>query len=165
MNDDHSQRYTVREASELLGITPEAVRARLFRGTLQRETGDDGTVFVVLHAPPRSDQSSDQSSAQALIVERLDSQLEDMREQVAFLRHELDQRTEEIRRRDTIIAQLTQRIPELTSGSSSEASGPPEASEYPLTAAEPSEATGPQTPQKRETPAETPPWWRRMFGG
>ena len=53
----------------------------------------------------------DQSGDQSLIAEHLDSQLADMRKQDEYLRRELEHRTQEIRRRDTIIAQLTQRIP------------------------------------------------------
>ena len=42
------QRVTVADAALLLGISEDAVRSRLRRGTLRRETGGDGTVFVVL---------------------------------------------------------------------------------------------------------------------
>jgi len=163
MNADHSQHYTVKEAAELLGITPEAVRARLFRGTLQRETGDDGTVYVVLRTQPNDDQSHDQSTTQGLMLERLDSQLEDMREQVAFLRLELDHRTEEIRRRDTIIAQLTQRIPELPApeehhGGSSDEPGARE------TATERESRGDDDAPPLRQGPTKPRSLWRRIFG-
>jgi len=100
-----------------------------------------------------------------LIVERLDSQLEDMREQVAFLRHELDQRTEEIRRRDTIIAQLAQRIPELPAGEPSSPPSEATAGGGPETPSDASQVRGKGTPPEAETPAEPRPWWRRMFGG
>src|SRR4051812_34402520 len=43
---------TVKDAATVLDISPEAVRARLKRGTLQRETGEDGTVYVRLDADP-----------------------------------------------------------------------------------------------------------------
>jgi|SRR5215204_609652 len=164
MNADHSKRYTVREAAELLNITPEAVRARLFRGTLQRETGDDGTVYVVLRTQPNADQSHDQSTTQVLMLERLDSQLEDMREQVAFLRRELDHRTDEIRRRDTIIAQLTQRIPELPApeehhASSSDETGAPETATEREGGGDDDDA-----PPLRQWPTKPRSLWRRMFG-
>src|SRR4028118_2088563 len=42
------QRVTVADAALLLGLSEDAVRSRLRRGTLRRETGRDGTVFVVL---------------------------------------------------------------------------------------------------------------------
>src|SRR5215204_3676508 len=151
MNADHSKRYTVREAAELLNITPEAVRARLFRGTLQRETGDGGTVYVVLRTQPNSDQSHDQSTTQVLM-------------QVAFLRRELDHRTDEIRRRDTIIAQLTQRIPELPApeehhASSSDETGAPETATEREGGGDDDDA-----PPLRQWPTKPRSLWRRMFG-
>jgi hypothetical protein len=42
------RRVTVKEATDLLGISPEAVRARIKRGTLYKEKGSDGTVYVWL---------------------------------------------------------------------------------------------------------------------
>src|SRR4051794_31984392 len=42
------QRVTVADAALLLGLSEDAVRSRLRRGTLRRETSRDGTVFVVL---------------------------------------------------------------------------------------------------------------------
>ncbi len=42
------RRVTVKEAADLLGISPEAVRARIKRGTLYKEKGSDGTVYVWL---------------------------------------------------------------------------------------------------------------------
>jgi hypothetical protein len=41
-NSDETQRYTVPEAARVLRITPEAVRARLSRGTLELEKTPDG---------------------------------------------------------------------------------------------------------------------------
>jgi hypothetical protein len=107
-NDAQSQRVTVKQAAKLLGVTPEAVRARLFRGTLEREEGDDGTVCVRLHANQlRSD--ADQSGAQAPLAPYLERLLDE----VAHLRqllYEADERARENRR---IIAALRSSIPEL----------------------------------------------------
>src|SRR5829696_8080042 len=55
-------RVTVQEAAEALGITVEAVRARIKRGKLRREKGEGGTVYVWLDAAqtqPDKDQTSD----------------------------------------------------------------------------------------------------------
>ncbi len=41
---------TVQEAAKALGITPEAVRGRIQRGTLPKEKAKDGTVYVRLIA-------------------------------------------------------------------------------------------------------------------
>ena len=100
------RRVTVREAAKLLGISPEAVRARIKRGTLRKDKGLDGTVFVRLDAEQtrsNGDRSSDESDVSADHM-RLVATLE---EQVSFLRAELVTRNEELRRKDHIIAALT----------------------------------------------------------
>ena len=50
------RRVTVAEAALLLGLSEDAVRSRLKRGTLRRETGADGTVLVVLGDTDTTDQ-------------------------------------------------------------------------------------------------------------
>jgi hypothetical protein len=110
------RRVTVAEASEILGITAEAVRTRIKRGKLDsvKEPPDrTGTVYVLLEADqtgPNIDptiQGQDQTSDQTRPDEGL---VEALREQVAYLQgviatrdRELEQRADEIRRRDTAL--------------------------------------------------------------
>jgi len=83
----------------------------------------------------------------------------DLRDRVAFLERQLEGRVEEIRRRDHIIAALTERIPPAIEAPDHEK--PPRAPES--TAEEPATATpvragaAPGGPRRR--------WWRRAFGG
>ncbi len=156
---DH--RFTVPEAAEALGISPEAVRARIHRGTLRKEKDPDGTVYVRLNVDrsrSNGDDTSDSTPDRSTLEEIL-------RDQVAYLREQLDRereaRTEERRRQDTIIAQLTQanaslarRVPEL------------EAPREPRDAPEEPEGDTPTTngaPQEAAEPRSS--WWRRWFGG
>src|SRR5215208_3352602 len=64
MGEDQSQtgrrRLTVAEASAVLGVTVEAVRGRIKRGTLDHERTDKG-VFVLLEEQSY-DQSTDRTS-------------------------------------------------------------------------------------------------------
>jgi hypothetical protein len=150
-------RMTVQEAASALGITVEAVRGRMHRGKYGREKGEDGRVYVVLtpdqlangrersasrsgptEAPVGPNLGERSSTVREWSAEGVDL-VEDLRNHIAFLRAELESRNEEIRRReeehreearrkDTIIAQLTQRIPELEA--------PPETRESPVTASE-----------------------------
>jgi hypothetical protein len=71
MGEDQSQtgrrRLTVAEASEILGVTVEAVRGRIKRGTLEHER-DSGAVYVLLDTDqpttgrqPGDDQPTDQA--------------------------------------------------------------------------------------------------------
>ena len=103
------------------------------------------------------------------LLEAKDETIADLRERVAFLERQLEGRAEEIRRRDHIIASLTERIPPAI-----EAPDPSRARE---SAAEeparmtPSGAEGPQTASERSRgAAESPvrrsllrPWWKRVF--
>ena len=96
------QRVSVREAAEILGITREAVRKRISRGTLAAEKVDGEWVIGL---PGR--ESSGQDAGSTALVEQL-------RGEVEWLRRELDTRTEEIRRRDHIIAGFQRQLPANT---------------------------------------------------
>ena len=145
------RRYTVNEAAELLGISAEAVRARINRCTLAKEKDADGTVYVRLDAAhthtdgrPDGDATGDHTLAESKAFEL-------MQEQVDYLCQQLEVWQEEARRKDHIIAALTDRIPKL---------------EAPASATEPRES--PQRPSEEgEGPVpddgERPSWWRRFF--
>jgi hypothetical protein len=106
----------VAEAAEILGITAEAVRTRIKRGKLDsiKEPPDrTGTVYVLLEADQTGPntgptlQGQDQTTDETPQGERL---VETLREQVAYLQgviatrdRELEQRAEEIRRRDAAL--------------------------------------------------------------
>src|SRR5215208_7734059 len=110
------RRLTVHQAAKVLGITPEAVRSRTQRGTLAKEKGDDGTVYVRLNddqlrtnADKQTDQSTyigDQTDDQSQLVEHMASEIEHLREMLAL-------RDEEIRRRDHLLAAALERIPAI----------------------------------------------------
>jgi len=93
---------------------------RIKRGTLASEKVG-GTVYVLLESEQTrtgSDQTGDQTVDQTAVLTTDQTALVDaLQAEVQFLREELQRReevhTEENRRKDTIIAQLTQRIPEL----------------------------------------------------
>jgi hypothetical protein len=94
--------------------------------------------------------------------------VEELRDHLAFLRAELEARNEEIRRReeehreearrkDTIIAQLTQRIPELPSASSLERRDVPETALEDI-------GTGDDVTSEAQKPVEHRSWLHRFFG-
>jgi hypothetical protein len=89
-------RHTYKEAARALGLSTEAVRRRVRRGTLPSERDPDGTVRVILDADQaRPDETN------------LTDQL---RSEVAYLR-------EENQRKDHIIAALVQKVPALQAAS------------------------------------------------
>jgi hypothetical protein len=140
------RRYTVAEAADTLGISQAAVRARIHRGTLKTER-EDGTVYVWFDAEHYAEHHANNATD---VVEVLREQNGDLREQIEFLRDEL-------RRKDTIIMAMTQRIPELEP-----------AQERPEAPTDASEQPGRVDPRAMNGDAkegsERVSWWRKMFG-
>ncbi len=130
------RRVTVKEAAGILGISPEAVRARIKRGTLHKEKDQDGTVYVRLDGDGTGDGTHYAHQGRD--------------ELVAQLRAEVEAWREESRRKDHIIAALVQRVPEL------------EAARDETQAPEPS-GSGDVPPEPEEA-AQPRSWWRRFFG-
>jgi hypothetical protein len=152
---------TVVEAAEILGITPDAVRSRLRRDTLKRSSkrGEDGAVLVVMPAPKNADQSgnqsetvSDQSTDQSVDQSATDRDASPTVALVERMASEIDWLRREVERKDTIIMQMAQRIPELEAPS-----GPRESRE---TSAE-GKGSLDDVPHDQERRS----WWRRIFEG
>lgn len=123
------QRVAVAQAAEILGVTVEAIRGRIKRGTLDHER-HSGRVYVLLDADqptnrtrPDTDQTTDrlQSESSALISE--------LRERVASLEHQLDLEREANRENRRLLAAALERIPP-------QLEAPSEARESPQTVAE-----------------------------
>ena len=95
-----------------MGITEGAVRSRIKRGTLPT-TKERGTVFVLL-----GDGTSGANQTPNIGVPGDQSELiASLQDQIRYLREQLDAereaRTEELRRHDTVVAQLTSKIPAI----------------------------------------------------
>jgi hypothetical protein len=154
------RRVTVAQAAVLLGVSEDAVRSRLKRGTLSKEKDADGTVFVVLGANGRpgrpatnGDRPATDESALALMQAHLDS----LFEQLTYLRYQLDQEREANHENRRIISGLVQRVPEL---------GPAhEPRDVPGTAPREQEGVDPRpATEGAQEGSEPRSWWRRFFG-
>jgi len=149
--DSRIERLSVPEAAERLGISASAVRKRVERGNLPADKDDDGRLFVYLDTEEvRRATVRDTSHEKGSLG--FDELLEELREQNMFLREELATRNEELRRKDTILMTMAQRIPELE---------PREPQEGPVRASESASST-PPPPEQQE--GSERPWWRRFFG-
>src|ERR687895_1740621 len=186
---EHSRerrRVTVAEASEILGITAEAVRTRIKRGKLDsvKEPPDrTGTVYVLLEVDqtgPNMDptsQSQDRTPDQAALVETLREQVAYLQSVIATRDQELALRAEEIRRRDTALergqqlaALFADRLQALEAPtSSSEARESPQTVEEEPGRAEPRPSTEdrqepPEAFGSRGSGTARGSLWRRIFG-
>jgi hypothetical protein len=146
----HGHRYTVNEAAGVLGISAEAVRARINRGTLPKEKDADGTVYVRMnvdhtHPNDRTDGhmngSTDGDHTTDHTVSNDSVAFQIMQDQVAFLRAELE-------RKDAILLTMAQRIPELDAA--------PEPRGDPVSPSEDSTIGESPEPARRS-------WWRRLL--
>jgi hypothetical protein len=176
----NSRRVTVAEAAEILGITAEAVRTRIKRGKLEsvKDPPDrTGTVYVLLQAdhtgpnidptPQLQDQTRDQTRERGELAEALREQVAYLQGVIATRDRELEQRAEEIRRRDMALereqqltAMFATRLGELEPAQEARESpeGPGPTETYTPSPAGPHAAT-----ESSGASAEGRPWWRRMF--
>jgi hypothetical protein len=124
---------------------------------------------AIVH-PESEERSSDRSSTVRERSGEREDLVEDLRDHIAFLRAELEARNEEIRRReeehreearrkDTIIAQLTQRIPELEPPREE----PREPREAPVSSSEETDK-GTAASSEQQEPSQRRSWWRAFFG-
>jgi len=160
-------RVTVQEAAKRLGVKDDAIRKRIQRGSLEHDKDPDGRVYVYLDAT--EDESYDgqdgagirdmsQYATQYAVVAAKDETISELRDQVDFLRRELE-------RKDAILMSLTQRIPELEAPPA-----PSTSSEEPVRGRESSiekpEGEGGTQPshQGAQEGSERRSWLRRFFG-
>jgi|SRR5215203_4032725 len=156
-------RITVAEAAQRLGVSQDAVYKRIKRGTIPWDKAEDGKTVVYLEeanestnrpdaASERLKTSTDTTGPSSIDVS-VDVLVDELRDRVSFLE-------EELRRKDTILMSLVQRVPELEAprDSSPEAPGPPET---------PSEDAGKAanaSPEPQE-PSQRRSWLYRFFFG
>jgi hypothetical protein len=110
-----TRRMTMREAAGLLGVSKEAIRKRVVRGTLRSEVGEDGRRYVYIEA------GRDVAAAEAPthehdvliseMVEELHGELHYLREQ---LQQELERRSTEAKSFQLTIRELTNAYASLT---------------------------------------------------
>ena len=99
-------RVTVPEAAEMMGVTQSAIRKRIHRGTIPWDKDHEGRIYVYVDPSEMSPETRGGKARDTSAGQSRDELLEAYRDQVEFLRRELE-------RKDTIIMSLMQRVPEL----------------------------------------------------
>ena len=115
-----SERLTYKQAAERLGISPGAARMRCARGTLFCVDTPSGVriAWPQLEHPHDKertvhDTAQKNDSARAENENERTAHVAALESEIIYLRKQLDERAEEIRRRDHIIAGLVERLPAL----------------------------------------------------
>lgn len=129
------ERLTVSDAAKKLKVTPDAVRQRIRRNTIEWEQDENGKYYVLVDTSsiPSEPVADDVANA---MVERL-------QEENWFLRRELDRRAIELERRDAIMISLTEGLKALEPARQEE-----------ITSDE----------DEQEVHSDNRSWWRRFFG-
>ena len=155
----------VKQAAAILGISSDAIRKRVARGTIPSRKLPDGSVQVRLDGTDGDQPDGGTEAGRASSDERRrDEMVESLQEQVRYLREILNEERDARRRADMISAQLTQasaalarRVPELQA--------PPEPLNGHVTAAGGGEGVEPRPANGGAQDGSEPrSWWRRWFG-
>jgi flagellar motility protein MotE (MotC chaperone) len=150
---DTRRRLSVAEAADALGVTVDAIRSRVKRGTIAHER-KGGRVYVLLggdESRPGHDQHTDQVTDQGA------RESEDRTaELIATLREQLQAERQAHAEARRIIAGLVERIPAIEA--------PQEPSEASETVEGEPERAEPHPDALRPQEGVQRPWWRRWFG-
>lgn len=148
------KRYSVAEAAEALGVSQDAVRKRIKRGTVEHGKDDRGRIYVLLDPSETrrtTHQESDQDAPAGMV--------EVLRDEISHLRRESE-------RKDAIIMQLSQATAEQAR--TIRALEAPDASRGEQNTGQESPRTGPErssTPETGEVNSEPRGGWiSRWFG-
>jgi uncharacterized coiled-coil protein SlyX len=142
-------RLTVAQAADALGISQDAVRKRIARGTIHHDRDESGRVHVYL-TPSETVHKTDQDTIQDDTTKTVqDTYIRSLEDQITFLRRELE-------RKDAILLNLTERIPQLEA--------PSEARESPQTVGEEPERAEPHSATGGAQGGPQRPWWRKLIG-
>ena len=147
-------RLTVAEAAVALDISQDAVRKRIARRTIQSDRDESGRVYVYLSPSETVHKTGQDRRWDDATKTVQDAYIRSLEDQIAFLRRELE-------RKDGILLNLTERIPQLEAP----ASEATEARESPQTVEEEPERAEPRPATVGSQEGVQRPWWRRVFGG
>jgi hypothetical protein len=177
-----TRRLTLREASDRSGIPLDALRKRVYRGNIPAAKVDGAytileTDLVAIvgangHTPP-VDRTLGETVGETVLGRGSDTgeamsdglaldYIASLKDEIAFLRRELETRTDELQRRDVLLREALQRVPQLAAGETARSSDT-----GPVDSARPgpnSEATGGAETNETHRESVVLSLWRRVWG-
>ena len=132
-------RVTVQEAARQLGVSEQAIRKRVKRGTLEHDKEPDGRVYVYLDDVTNPSATPDSTSLISQMLARIES-----------LERQLEEANAANQEHRRIIIALTSRIPQI---------------EAPQEPQESSSEAAPRSDEGMGTQETERPFWRRWFRG
>lgn len=155
-----TERCTVSEAADMLGITTGAVRNRLSRGTLPK-VKEGGTVYVLLPAGMSRDAERDADDMPpGMSHPEPDTLTSELRDRLRYVEGQLEAERQTHAEARRLLAAALERIPAIEA--------PHEATEVPQDADEQRGRGQPRSAAGGAQEGATRPWWRRVrrvFGG
>jgi len=143
-------RLTQREAAEALGVSVEAIRKRVKRGTLRSEKGGDGRRYVYLDAAPDvAGTTTAQDEGSAMTVE--------LRDRLRYVEGQLEAERQAHAEARRLLAAALERIPPAIEP-------PSEPPRSPEMADDEQQGRGPVPNAGSPQEGTERPWWRRIFG-
>jgi DNA-binding transcriptional MerR regulator len=155
------ERLTVAEAARRLGVSPEAIRKRIKRGTIEHDQDAEGLTYVYVEV----DNPVGNPSGDTVANPHLERLLQNQEREIEHLRGQLDAERAAHGEARRIVAGLVQRIPELEA--------PPQSAQEAQDVAESAaegesgeEASAEHTEPQETSQGSEPPrsWWRRLLG-
>lgn len=156
-------RMTIPEAADALGLTRDAIRKRVKRGSIEWEVEHNGETYVYVDASGHNGDASGHNGDTSETVDDtsgLDGDMSEdasgqalvksLQEQIEYLRGEVGVWQEEARRKDHLLAAALERIPAIEAP---ETPGSPESADEP--------ASDNHTPAPENEPRR--PWYVRWF--
>ncbi len=144
-------RVSVYQAAEAMGVTVDAIRKRISRGTIPHERDEDGRVWVLLDTDQDAASKVRDTDQPQYEPDALTSEL---RERLRYVEDQLsEERQAHAEARRLLMAALERIPPQLEAPR-----------ESPETVEEEPEGSEPRPSTEASQEAVQRPWWRRMFG-
>jgi hypothetical protein len=153
---------TVANAARILGTSKQAIRQRIYRGTIEHRKDPEGTVYVRItehNEEPNADSYGESYGDMPSVSREL---VEELRARVGSLENQLEHERRANAEQRRLLAAALERIPAIEAPQDTSPEASPEQPEWPESAEGTQYGTSPQEAQ--ESLHNHRPWWRRWFG-